>query len=72
MPISKENFYGLFFVDSGIIDTGNYRVAVGTGVEIRIPWLTGPVPMRLTVATPIMKEEEDETEVFNFSAGIRF
>jgi outer membrane protein insertion porin family len=72
VPISKENFYGLFFVDSGIIDTGNYRVAVGTGVEIRIPWLTGPVPMRLTVATPIMKEEEDETEVFNFSAGIRF
>lgn len=72
VPISKENFFALFFVDSGVIDSGNYRVAVGTGVEIRIPWLTGPVPIRLTVAIPMMKDGEDETEVFNFSAGLRF
>jgi len=57
----------LFFVDSAAIDTGSYRASVGTGIQIQIPNWFGPVPMRFEIATPFMKDDEDETRVFSFS-----
>jgi outer membrane protein insertion porin family len=69
MPLVGENFSGLFFVDSGLIDTGSYRASVGTGIQILLPQWFGPVPMRFEVATPFMKDDEDETRVFSFSIG---
>ncbi len=72
VPLISDNFYGLFFVDSGAIDTGNYRAAVGTGIEIKIPRWFGPVPMRFSIAAPLMKDDNDDTEVFSFSVGRLF
>ncbi|MHC4790724.1 MAG: BamA/TamA family outer membrane protein, partial [Planctomycetota bacterium] len=45
-PLVGEEFAALFFIDSGIIDTGGYRVSVGTGIQIMIPHWFGPMPMR--------------------------
>jgi len=71
-PLAGESLAGLFFVDSGAIDSGSYRLAVGTGIQILIPQWFGPVPMRFEIATPIMKDDEDETQVFSFSIGRLF
>ena len=69
VPLISDNFAALFFVDSAAIDTGSYRAAVGTGIQIQIPYLLGPVPMRFEIATPFMKDDADETRVFSFSVG---
>lgn len=67
VPVMSDSFSALFFVDSGAIDTGSYRAAVGTGIQILIPYMFGPMPMRFEFATPFMKDDEDETQVFSFS-----
>ncbi len=70
VPLIGNNIAALFFVDSGAIDTGPYRAAVGAGIQIMIPWF-GEVPMRFELATPIMKDSDDDTQVFSFSIGGR-
>jgi len=72
VPMVGESLSSLFFIDSGTIDTGNYRVAIGTGVQIMLPHWFGPVPIRLEFAVPVMKSEDDETQVFSFSMGRLF
>ena len=72
VPLVSENFAALFFVDSGAIDSGNYRVAAGVGIQILIPQWFGPVPMRFELAAPLMKDDDDDTQVFSFSVGRLF
>jgi len=72
VPLVGEEIAALFFVDSGAIDSGSYRAGLGTGIQIRIPWLMGPVPMRFEFATPLMKDSDDDTQVFSFSIGQLF
>jgi len=72
VPLETENLSILFFVDSGTIDSGGYRAAFGTGVQILVPQWFGPVPMRFEFATPIMKDNDDDTQVFSFSVGRLF
>jgi outer membrane protein insertion porin family len=72
VPLVSDNFAVLFFVDSGTIDTGGYRAAAGTGIQILIPRWFGPVPMRFELAAPLMKDGDDETQVFSFSMGRMF
>ena len=71
-PLASETFQGLLFVDSGTIDSGPYRVSVGTGLQILIPQWFGPVPMRFEFAMPVSKGDRDETRVFSFSVGRLF
>ncbi|MHC4184529.1 MAG: BamA/TamA family outer membrane protein, partial [Planctomycetota bacterium] len=68
-PLVSESLSALFLVDSGTIDSGSYRASVGTGIQILIPQVFGPVPMRIGVAAPILKDDLDDTEAFFFSAG---
>ena len=53
---------------AGIDDTNTMRASVGGGVTWRSPM--GPV--RIGLATPVKKEDYDETEVFRFRFGTRF
>jgi outer membrane protein assembly complex protein YaeT len=69
VPLVSEDLAGLFFVDSGTVDSGNYRATVGTGLQLMIPQWFGPTPMRFGVAAPFMKDDADETEAFFFYAG---
>ncbi len=71
-PLVGENFALLLFVDTGTVETGPYRVSVGTGLQILIPQWFGPVPMRFEVSVPVMKDDEDDTQVFSFSVGRLF
>ncbi|MDO8302494.1 MAG: outer membrane protein assembly factor BamA [Sedimentisphaerales bacterium] len=72
VPLASDMFQGLLFVDSGAVDTGGYRVAVGTGIQILLPQWFGPVPMRFEFSVPVMKSSEDQTQVFSFSVGRLF
>ena len=72
IPLASEIFSALFFVDTGMIDSGGVRASVGTGLQIMLPRWFGPVPMRFELAVPFMKEDEDETKVFSFSVGALF
>ena len=57
VPLVSEKFAALFFVDSGTIDTGDYRVSVGGGLQIQMPQWFGPVPMRFELGFPVMKSD---------------
>jgi outer membrane protein insertion porin family len=72
VPLVGNNVAALFFVDSGAIDTGGYRVGAGAGIQILIPQWFGPVPMRFELAAPLMKSEGDKTQAFSFSVGTLF
>jgi len=72
VPLVGNSLSVLFFVDSGAVETGGYRAAAGTGLQIMIPQWFGPVPMRLELATPFMKDDDDETRAFSFSVGALF
>ena len=72
VPLVGDNMSMLFFVDSGMVDEGGVRASAGTGIQILIPQWFGPVPMRFEIATPFMKDGDDETQVFSFSVGRLF
>ncbi len=72
-------FLGAAFVDVGdlwdidqsgseIVDANTPRVAAGLGVSWRSPF--GPI--RIDFAKALVKEDHDETQLFNFSFGTRF
>ena len=72
IPLLSENFALLTFIDSGVVDTGGWRYSVGAGIQILVPQLLGPVPMRFEFGVPLGKDEKDEVRQFNFSMGRLF
>jgi len=72
VPLTREALSGLFFVDTGMIETGGIRAAAGIGIQIMLPQWFGPVPMRFELAAPFLKSDDDDTQVFSFSAGALF
>ncbi len=72
VPITSEVLSWLFFVDAAAIDSGKIRSSVGTGLQFVLPRWFGPVPMRLEFATPLSREESDDTKVFSFTVGALF
>lgn len=72
VPLTSEMLSALFFVDTGMVETGGIRAAAGIGLQIMIPQWFGPVPMRFELAAPFMRSGDDDTEVFSFSVGSLF
>ncbi|MGI9014059.1 MAG: outer membrane protein assembly factor BamA [Phycisphaerales bacterium] len=74
-PIFEELFNGVVFIDSGTVTDSvgfdDYRVSVGFGARLYIDAL-GPVPVALDFAIPIRSEEQDEEQIFSFSAEVPF
>jgi outer membrane protein insertion porin family len=71
-PLVGESLSGLLFIDSGTVDYGTYRASIGAGIQLLIPQWFGPVPMSIGLATPLAKDDLDETESFFFSMGRLF
>ena len=69
IPLIGQNFNWLFFVDSGTVDTGSYRLSVGGGIEIKVPQIFGNIPMRFELGIPLLKSDGDRTQIFSFSGG---
>jgi len=74
-PILADQLRGVFFVDSGTVEEQfeltTYRISVGFGFRWVIPFF-GDVPMAFDFGFPIVKDEEDRTQVFSFSLGWTF
>jgi outer membrane protein insertion porin family len=66
-PLVGENFAGVLFLDSGTVDTGKYRLSIGAGIQILVPQIFGQVPMRFEFGVPLLRDEDDDTQLFNFS-----
>ncbi len=75
VPIFDKFVAGVLFCDSGTVTDSltlsPYRVSVGIGIRLFIPQL-GPAPLAFDLATPIVKYETDQTEVFSFTAELPF
>lgn len=72
IPVTEEVVSLLLFVDSGAVEEGGYRVGAGAGIQIMLKRWFGPVPMRFEFASPLMKDDDDETQAFSFSVGRLF
>lgn len=64
--VSKE--YPVRTKDCGSIDFSNVAASVGLGVT----WITALGPLSFSLAMPIKKPEEAETQIFQFSLGQTF
>jgi outer membrane protein assembly complex protein YaeT len=70
--LANDKLWGVIFADGGTVEPTigitNYRVSVGTGLRIITP-LTGPVPIALDFAYPIVKAPGDIKQIFSFYVG---
>ncbi|MBF0185336.1 MAG: outer membrane protein assembly factor BamA [Magnetococcales bacterium] len=75
LGMSDKGLKGLVFLDAGylgdrdlpssISDAGGIRVSSGVGIHWNSPF----GPLRFTFGTPLVKEPNDKTRVFDFSIG---
>ena len=75
IPIFRNNIAVVGFIDSGTVqDTvgfSEYRVSVGAGLRLYIPQL-GPAPMAFDFGFPMLKQEDDQSQLFSFSVEVPF
>ena len=75
VPVMGEFLSVVAFVDSGTVNNddwlGQYRVGVGAGLRIYIPQF-GQAPIALDFAYPLMKQENDEEQIFSFTLDLPF
>ncbi|MEC9157076.1 MAG: outer membrane protein assembly factor BamA [Planctomycetota bacterium] len=74
-PVVGDAFGAVAFIDSGTVkndvDFEGYRVSVGVGIRLYIPQL-GQAPLAFDFGFPILKEAEDEKQLFSFSMALPF
>jgi outer membrane protein insertion porin family len=74
-PIYEEYLRMVVFMDTGTVqdDIGfdEYRVAVGTGLRLQLPFLA-QAPFAFDFAIPLMKEDTDDTRLFSFDLALPF
>ncbi|MFW6336599.1 MAG: BamA/TamA family outer membrane protein, partial [Phycisphaeraceae bacterium] len=51
------------------VDLDQWRVAIGTGVRIKVPFVS-QVPFALDFAIPLRDQENDETTIFSFDIDL--
>jgi outer membrane protein insertion porin family len=70
---ADDNLSWVFFVDAGTVERDieilDYRVAAGFGLRVRVPGM-GQVPFAFDFGFPIVKTDEDDTQIFSFFLGI--
>lgn len=74
-PIYEQLLSGVFFIDTGTVEDelgfSSYRASVGFGFRVYVEQLS-PVPLSFDFGFPVMKEDTDETQPFNFSLDVPF
>lgn len=75
VPIYGKNIRGVTFLDMGTVEEeleiSSWRASVGFGLRVTIDFF-GPVPFVFDFGFPIAKDDDDDTQVFNFSFGASF
>ncbi len=74
-PIITNQLRGVLFVDTGTVEENYgmtaYRASIGAGIRWTLP-LFGQVPMSFDFGIPVLKDSEDDTQIFSFSLGVSF
>lgn len=74
-PLYGELLRGLVFSDMGTVERdfelSNWRVALGAGIRLHLDFF-GPVPLEFDVAAPVIRNGDDEEQVFSFFIGASF
>jgi outer membrane protein assembly complex protein YaeT len=74
-PLYGDNLRGVFFSDMGTVEDGfeltSWRASIGFGVRLQIDFF-GPVPLEFDLAVPVLKDGDDEEQVFSFFIGATF
>ncbi len=75
VPLYEKIIHGVAFVDMGTVEREisihTWRMSVGCGVRLTLPFF-GTVPMEFDLAFPIVKDGEDEEQIFSFYVGLPF
>ena len=75
VPVIGEFLAVVAFVDSGTVNNdgwlSEYRVGAGLGTRIYIPQF-GQAPIALDFAFPVMKQQNDEEQIFSFTIDLPF
>jgi outer membrane protein insertion porin family len=70
---ASDKLQQVFFVDFGTVEADyrftTVRAAVGTGLRVVIPQITGQLPLAFDLAFPISKAEGDRVRYFTFFIG---
>lgn len=76
-PLTADDMLrGVLFCDTGTVEpfindwTDKYRVAVGAGLRITVPFL-GSAPIALDFAVPVVQNEWDQKQVFSMIMGMQ-
>lgn len=74
-PLYGKTFRGVTFLDMGTVEEGfeitSWRASIGFGLRVQVDFF-GPVPIVMDFGIPLLKDDEDETQVFNFAFGASF
>ena len=74
-PLYGKTFRGVVFCDMGTVEESltisSWRVAVGFGLRVQIDFF-GPVPLVFDFGFPLLKQDRDDTQIFNFAFGASF
>jgi outer membrane protein insertion porin family len=74
-PLVGKMLRGVAFVDMGSVDDDFaiqcWRVTPGIGVRLTLDFF-GPVPMAFDLGFPMIKDGDDDTQIFSFSLGATF
>ncbi|MEM7577819.1 MAG: outer membrane protein assembly factor BamA [Planctomycetota bacterium] len=74
-PLIDQYLRGVVFTDQGTvdddIDLSDWRVSVGAGLRMKIPFLS-QAPFAVDFAVPVIEEEGDEEELISFTLDIPF
>jgi len=75
VPVIGEFLAMVAFIDSGTVNNdgwlSEYRVGAGLGTRIYIPQF-GQAPIALDFAFPVMKQQNDEEQIFSFTIDLPF
>lgn len=74
-PLYGKEFRGVAFVDMGTVEEGfglsSWRASAGFGLRVQVDFF-GPVPLVFDFGFPLLSQDRDNTEIFNFAVGASF
>jgi len=75
VPIYEKVIQGVAFLDMGTVEREisirTWRMSVGVGVRLTLPFF-GTVPMEFDLGFPVLKNSEDQEQIFSFYVGLPF
>ncbi len=75
VPLYGKELRGVVFLDMGTVEDGlgisDWRAAAGVGLRLNLDFF-GPVPLVFDFGFPLASNDEDQTQIFNFSVGASF